>query len=119
VAGLAPAGEAIDPDNFSKSFDRIVASASVPRRRLHDLRHTHRSLLLKERFPINVVSGRLGYAMPGFTMAIHQHVRPGVQADAARAFAGPIAFTDFHPVEGSVGQACAGGIAVTPRQQSG
>jgi len=52
-------------------------------------------------------------------MAIYQHVRPGVQADAARAFAGPIAFTDFHPVEGSVGQACAGGIAVTPRQQSG
>ncbi len=55
-----PSGEPIRPDGFSKSFDRIVASAGVPRVRLHDLRHTHASLLLKERVPIKVVSERLG-----------------------------------------------------------
>jgi integrase len=97
-----PTGEPIHPDNFSKSFDRIVASASVPRLRLHDLRHTHASLLLKERVPIKVVSERLGHSTPGFTMATYQHVLPGMQADAARVFAGLIASTGFNPVEGSV-----------------
>ncbi len=53
-------------------------------------RHTHASLLLKERVPIKVVSERLGHATPGFTMATYQHVLPGMQADAARVFAGLI-----------------------------
>lgn len=98
----APGGEPIHPDAFSKSFNRIVASAGVPRLRLHDLRHTHASLLLKERVPIKVVSERLGHATPGFTMATYQHVLPGMQADAARVFAGLIGSTGFYPVEGSV-----------------
>jgi integrase len=98
----APNGEPIHPDSFSKSFDRIVASAGVPRPRLHDLRHTHASLLLKERVPIKVVSERLGHATPGFTMATYQHVLPGMQADAARVFAELIGSTGFNPVEGSV-----------------
>ena len=98
----APNGEPIHPDNFSKSFNRIVASAGVPRLRLHDLRHTHASLLLKERVPIKVVSERLGHATPGFTMATYQHVLPGMQADAARVFANLIGSTGFNPVEGSV-----------------
>ncbi len=98
----SPTGEPIHPDNFSKSFERIVSSAGIPRLRLHDLRHTHASLLLKERVPIKVVSERLGHATPGFTMATYQHVLPGMQADAARVFAGLIGSTGFNPVEGSV-----------------
>lgn len=57
--------------------------AGVPRR-LHDLRHTHATLLLKAGVPIKVVSERLGHATPGFTMATYQHVLPGMQAEAAR-----------------------------------
>jgi integrase len=44
-------------------------------------------LLLKARIPIKVVSERLGHATPGFTMAIYQHVLPGMQAKAAMTFA--------------------------------
>jgi integrase len=98
----SPTGRPIHPDAFSKTFERIVATAGVPRLRLHDLRHTHASLLLKERVPIKVVSERLGHATPGFTMATYQHVLPGMQADAARVFAGLISSTGFNPVEGSI-----------------
>jgi len=55
--------------------------------RLHDLRHTHASLLLRDRVPIKVVSERLGHSNPAFTMTTYQHVLPGMQDDAARAFA--------------------------------
>ena len=37
--------------------------------------------------PLKVVSERLGHAHPAFTMATYQHVLPGMQADAAAAFA--------------------------------
>jgi integrase len=59
-------------------------------------------LLLKAGVPIKVVSERLGHATPGFTMATYQHVLPGMQAEAARAFASAIASTGFNPVEDPV-----------------
>ncbi len=52
----------------------------------NDLRHTHASLLLRDRVPIKVVSERLGHSNPAFTMTTYQHVLPGMQDDAARAF---------------------------------
>ena len=61
--------------------------SGLPRIRLHDLRHTHATLLLKARVPIKVVSERLGHSTPGFTMATYQHVLPGMQAEAAKTFA--------------------------------
>ena len=54
--------------------------------RLHDLRHTHASILLKANVPVKVVSERLGHSSPAFTMTVYQHVLPGMQADAAAAF---------------------------------
>jgi len=74
------------PDLFSQVFDRMVAGSSLPRIRLHDLRHTHASLLLKAGVPVKVVSERLGHATPAFTMAVYQHVLPGMQAEAASTF---------------------------------
>jgi integrase len=55
--------------------------------RLHDLRHTHATLLLKAREPVKVVSERLGHATVTITMEIYAHVMPGMQADAAAPFA--------------------------------
>jgi hypothetical protein len=40
--------------------------------------------------------------MSRFTMATYQHVLTGMQADAARVFAGLIGSTGLYPVEGSV-----------------
>jgi integrase len=43
-------GTPTNPDAFSQSFDRLVARSALSRIRLHDLRHTHASILLKAGF---------------------------------------------------------------------
>ncbi len=95
----APNGKPIHPDRFSQCFRTIVAGLDAPRIRLHDLRHTHATLLLKAHTPIKVVSERLGHSSPAFTMATYQHVLPGMQADAAQVFGQLLASTGFYPVE--------------------
>jgi integrase len=80
-------GGPVNPDLFTQTFARLVARTGLPRIRLHDLRHTHATLLPKAGVPLKVVSERLGHASPAFTMVTHQHVLPGMQADAARCFA--------------------------------
>ena len=82
-----PEGAPIHPDLFSKTFDRMALRSGLPVIRLHDLRHSHASLLLKSRVPVKVVSERLGHATPAFTMTVYQHVLPGMQAEAATTFA--------------------------------
>jgi integrase len=42
-----PDGTPTNPDAFSQPFDRLVARSPLSRIRLHDLRHTHASILLK------------------------------------------------------------------------
>jgi hypothetical protein len=37
--------------------------------------------------PVKVVSERLGHASPAFTMSVYQEVLPGMQSEAAAAFA--------------------------------
>jgi integrase len=51
--------------------------------RLHDLRHTHATLLLKSGANPKVVSERLGHASAAFTMDVYSHVLPGLQREAA------------------------------------
>jgi integrase len=75
------------PDVFSQLFDRTVAKIEVPEISLHDLRHTHATLLLKAGVNVKVVSERLGHASAAFTMNVYQHVLPGMQAEAADTFA--------------------------------
>ncbi len=79
-------GEPINPHAISQTFERIERRACVPRLRLHDLRHTHGTLLIAAGVPVKVVSERLGHAAPGFTIDTYQHVLPGMQAGAARIF---------------------------------
>lgn len=84
---VKPDGSWIHPQSFSQVLDRKVAKLDVPTISLHDLRHTHATLLLKAGVPVKVVSERLGHANVAFTMSIYQHVLPGMQAEAAAAFA--------------------------------
>jgi integrase len=76
-------GSPIDPDNFSKRFGRHAAAAGVPVIRLHDLRHTHASMLLASDVNPKVASERLGHHSTSFTLDVYSHVIPGMQADAA------------------------------------
>jgi integrase len=85
-----PDGSPVHPDLISQTFERAVAQLDVPRIRLHDLRHTHATILLQQGVPVKVVSERLGHSSPAFTMTVYQHVMPGMQAQAAATFSAAV-----------------------------
>ncbi|MEW6045890.1 MAG: tyrosine-type recombinase/integrase [Bacillota bacterium] len=77
-------GRPLDPMNvYNRNFKRVLAKAGLDGVRLHDLRHTHATLLLKSGANPKVVSERLGHASTAFTMDVYSHVLPGLQRDAA------------------------------------
>jgi integrase len=82
------------PETFSKMFVKTVARCrrdlgedAVPAIRLHDLRHTHATILLSDREPVSTVSQRLGHTSEVVTLTIYSHVLPGDQKRAAARFA--------------------------------
>ena len=81
-----PDGSPIHPDLISQTFERAVAKLDIPRIRLHDLRHTHATILLQQNVHPKVVSERLGHSSVAFTMTVYQHVMPGLHAQAASTF---------------------------------
>lgn len=80
-----PDGRPVTPNRFSLWFRKHVARLGLPQIRLHDVRHSYATALLKADVPTKVVSERLGHANPGITIALYQHVIPGMDADAANA----------------------------------
>ena len=80
-------GSALHPDYLSRAFRAHAKRAKLPTIRLHDLRHTHATLLLAAGVPVKVVSERLGHSTVAFTMEVYQHVLPGDQRDAVQNLA--------------------------------
>ena len=58
----------VHPHSISQTFERIANRAGLPRIRLHDVRHTHGTPLIKAGVPVKVVSERLGHGNPAFTI---------------------------------------------------
>jgi len=81
-----PDGRPMDPDVVTQAFHRIAGKAGLKNVRLHDLRHTHATLMLKAGIHPKVVSERLGHANIGITLDIYSHVLPGLQEAAAEKF---------------------------------
>ena len=75
-------GDPVHPDKLTQTFDRILRRAGSPVIRLHDLRHTHATLLIDAGVPVKVVSERLGHATAAFTIETYQHVLPAMQTRA-------------------------------------
>jgi len=73
-----PDGTPLKPDTITRTFLRIARKVGLHGVRLHDLRHTHASLMLKQGEPVKVVQERLGHATPAITMNIYAHIRPGM-----------------------------------------
>ncbi len=80
-----PDGRPFDPDSVTHNFGVIVKKAGL-NVRLHDLRHTHASLMLMAGVHARVVSERLGHANIAITLDTYSHVLPGLQEDAAEKF---------------------------------
>jgi len=79
-------GSPINPSAVTLAFKRILRQAGLRRIRLHDLRHTHATLMLTAGVHPKVVSERLGHANIGITLDIYSHVLPGLQEAAAEKF---------------------------------
>jgi len=82
------------PERFSRMFAETLARCAKalgedapPVIRLHDLRHTHATLMLGKGEPVKVVSERLGHASVTVTLSVYAHVLPGDQRAAAARFA--------------------------------
>jgi integrase len=81
-------GQHRNPEHVSRQFGRDVERCElVSAIRLHDLRHSHATILLTDRVPVHVVSQRLGHASATITMTTYAHVLPGSQREAADTFA--------------------------------
>jgi integrase len=82
-----------NPEHFSGAFKGAVrrfrkwqeaaGAEAAPYIRLHDLRHTHASILLSKGMSVRTVSARLGHRNATTTMNIYAHVMPGDQKAAA------------------------------------
>jgi len=83
---IRPDGSPINPNAVTLAFRRIIKKASLRSLRIHDLRHTHATLMLKAGVHPKVVSERLGHANIGITLDIYSHVLPGIQEAAAEKF---------------------------------
>ncbi len=68
-------------------FVRLVARLDLPQIRVHDLRHTHATMLLTDGTHPKVVQERLGYASITETMDTYSHVMPSLQRDAIDSLA--------------------------------
>lgn len=76
------------PDSITTVFRESVEACDVPTIHLHDLRHTHATLLLRAGVNPKVVSERLGHSSVAFTLETYAHVIPGMQPEAAELFMG-------------------------------
>jgi integrase len=81
-----PDGAWLHPDWIGELFRRLVYEAGVPAIRMHDLRHTHATLLLRWGHNPKVVSERLGHHSVAFTLDTYAHVVPGMQWAVADEF---------------------------------
>ena len=68
---------------FSAHLDKHAALAGVPRIRIHDLRHSHASLLIEMGFSALLVAERLGHENVSTTLDIYSHLFPSKQSQVA------------------------------------
>jgi integrase len=79
-------GTPFHPNTVTRAFSRIIKKAGLPKVRLHDLRHTHATLMLKQGVHPKIVSERLGHASIIITLDTYSHVLPSLQEAAALKF---------------------------------
>ena len=76
----------LNPDVVTKWFRRTASRRGFKQVRLHDLRHTHASLMLAKGIHLKIVSERLGHSSIGITGDLYSHVLPSVQEEAVSRF---------------------------------
>jgi len=81
-----PDGRPYYPPRIGDAFTWRVAKSGLPRIRLHDLRHTHATLLLAQATDAKTVSERLGHSSVQFTLDRYTHPKTSTHHAAADRF---------------------------------
>jgi integrase len=79
-------GKPLRPNTVSRAWTALAAHAGLKVIRLHDARHTHASLMLKQGVHPKIVQERLGHSSIQVTLDTYSHVAPGLQEAAAESF---------------------------------
>jgi len=77
---------AVLPYTVSHNWIKLVRRTGLRGIRLHDARHSHASLMLKQGVHPKIVQERLGHASIQVTLDTYSHVAPGLQQIAAETF---------------------------------
>ncbi|HSX66387.1 tyrosine-type recombinase/integrase [Nocardioides sp.] len=89
-------GRAVLPDYVTRAFGKLQAAVSaalaeggepaLPRLVVHELRHTHATLLLRDGVPVHIVAKRLGHKDPSVTLNVYADVIPDDDTSAVDVF---------------------------------
>ena len=79
-------GKPLLPNSVTHAWIKLARRCGLDGARLHDARHTHASLLLKQGVHPKIVQERLGHAGIAITLDLYSHVTPGLQEAAADKF---------------------------------
>jgi integrase len=82
-----PDGQPMHPTAVSMAIGPALARAGLPPVRLHDLRHSFASIMLREQVPLKVVSELLGHRTTRITADLYSHVVPELLDVAGAAIA--------------------------------
>lgn len=79
-------GKPFLPNTVTHNWIKLVRRSGLKGIRLHDARHTHASLMLKQGIHPKIVQERLGHSSIQITLDTYSHVAPGLQQAAALKF---------------------------------
>jgi integrase len=86
-----PDGTRVLPDFLTKRIVDEQAGLALPQLRLHDLRHTHATTLLRAGMPVHIVSKRLGHKNVTLTLNTYADVIPDDDTTASDMYASLLA----------------------------
>ena len=79
-------GSPYRPDSISHAWMKLTRRTGLKGIRLHDGRHSHATMMLKNGVHPKIVQERLGHASITTTLDTYSHVAPGLQKAAAAKF---------------------------------
>jgi len=79
-------GSPLRPDTITHAWLKLARRCGLTGIRLHDSRHTHASLLLRQGVHPKIVQERLGHAGIAITLDLYSHIAPRLQEAAANKF---------------------------------
>lgn len=85
IYGLTPSTRLFTASHssYARQLETHIKKADVKRIRLHDIRHSHASLLIEMGFSALLVSERLGHENVSTTLNIYSHLFPSKQSEVA------------------------------------